>query len=457
MISPPGSSPARPWRPLLSGELARGANAAIDDIAADLAGLAGLDSRPAAAGSSRDLSLSGGLAGIALFFAYLHFARPGEGHDDTAMAFLERAIDGTAELPVGSGLYGGFAGVAWTLEHLNGRLFDPEDEDPGAEIATVLQGYLGTSPWYGDYDLIGGLVGFGVYALERLPRPGGRECIEGILARLAETSEERPDGLSWHTPSERTGPLQRDTYPEGHYNLGVAHGVPGVVGFLGEAVAAGLPGATTAAARRLLGRAHDWVSAQRLPADAGSIFPYNFAPGIEPAATRLAWCYGDLGIAASLLAAARSAGEPAWESEALAVARHAAARPIAGSGVIDAGLCHGAAGDAHLFNRLYQAAGDGEIATEIATAARGWFEQALALRHPGEGIGGFRAWLPMSADGMSDLGWIDDPGFLTGSAGIGLALLAATTEVDPVWDRLLLTAIRGGPGGYRVLQTIANS
>jgi hypothetical protein len=42
---------------------------------------------------------------------------------------------------------------------------------------------------------------------------------------------------------------------------------------------------------------------------------------------------------------------------------------------------------------------------------------------------------------MSELGWKDDPGFLTGSAGIGLALLAATTAVAPDWDRVLLTAI----------------
>ncbi|HEV7518071.1 MAG TPA: lanthionine synthetase LanC family protein, partial [Thermoanaerobaculia bacterium] len=365
-MNAPSPRPARPWRPVLEGDLARAANAAIDDIAASLApslapSLASptdMASDPAGFGSSRDLSLAGGLAGVALFFSYLHFARPGRGHDDTAMTLLERAIAGTAELPVSAGLYGGFAGVAWTLEHLNGRLFDPEGEDPGEEIATVLRDYLGSSPWQSDYDLIGGLVGFGGYALERGPRPGGRECLEEIVARLAETAEERPVGISWHTPSERTGLLQRDTYPAGYYNLGVAHGVPGVIGLLGEACAAGLPAAAAGEARRLLGGACAWVLSQRLPPGAASLFPYNFAPGSEPFPTRLAWCYGDLGIAAALLAAARAAEEPDLAAEALAVARHAAARPAEGAGVVDAGLCHGAAGVAHLFNCLYQASGD---------------------------------------------------------------------------------------------------
>ena len=36
------------------------------------------------------------------------------------------------------------------------------------------------------------------------------------------------------------------------------------------------------------------------------------------------------------------------------------------------------------------------------------------------------------------LDWCDDPGFLTGSAGIGLALLAAISQDPPQWDQLLL-------------------
>ena len=42
-----------------------------------------------------------------------------------------------------------------------------------------------------DYDLIIGLVGIGVYALERLPRTSARECIELIVDRLDETAVRR--------------------------------------------------------------------------------------------------------------------------------------------------------------------------------------------------------------------------------------------------------------------------
>jgi hypothetical protein len=38
--------------------------------------------------------------------------------------------------------------------------------------------------------------------------------------------------------------------------------------------------------------------------------------------------------------------------------------------------------------------------------------------------------------------WEEDPSFLTGAAGIGLALLAMVAPTPPRWDGVLLTAIR---------------
>jgi hypothetical protein len=119
--------------------------------------------------------------------------------------------------------------------------------------------------------------------------------------------------------------------------------------------------------------------------------------------------------------------ESAWDAEALARARSL----MEGEG---AGLFDGAAGIAHLCNRLAQATGD-EWAARDARAA---FRLLLAMRRPGEGIGGFRARL---RDGRGRTLWADDPGFSRGASGIGLALLAAISEVEPAWDRLLLTRV----------------
>ena len=176
-----------------------------------------------------------------------------------------------------------------------------------------------------------------------------------------------------------------------------------------------------------------WLLARQLPAGKGSCFGTAFVAGEEPIASRLAWCYGDPGIAATLLVAARAAGEPAWEDKALEVARAAASRPAERSFVRDAGVCHGAAGLAHLFNRFWQASGE-EV---FRDAARFWIERTLELRSPGEGIAGFRAWHAMTG---STGQWAAVPGLLEGAAGVALVLLAAVSPVEPEWDRILLVS-----------------
>jgi hypothetical protein len=415
------------WRPVLPPALAERALEAVEAIAADLAA-----AEPSAltAHVARWFSLGHGKAGLALFFLYLDQARPGRSHDETALELLDQAIEGVGCHGLGPDLYGGFAGVAWVLEHLHRRLGDPAG-DPGEEVAARLVDLLGRSPWQEDFDLVSGLAGYGVWALERLPRPEGEEGLRRVMARLAETAERGPATVAWFSPPEMLPERVRSALPLGYYNTGVAHGVPGVIGFLGQALSAGV-----GEARELLGGAVRWLLDHRLPPGARSIFPSYLTPDAEPSPTRLAWCYGDAGVAAALLGAARRAGEPEWEREALAAARAAASRRGKETGVVDAGLCHGSAGLAHLFNRLYQASGD----PRLAEAAVFWIERTLEMRKPGDGIGGFRFW---EVDDAHELGWRADPGFLGGAAGVGLALLAAATPIEPAWDRLLLASISG--------------
>jgi hypothetical protein len=226
-------------------------------------------------------------------------------------------------------------------------------------------------------------------------------------------------------------PSYRTESPRGFYNLGLAHGVPGVIALLGGACAAGV---AVDAAMPLLEETVAWLLEQRLPEGERSWFGYWVGPDVVPQGSRLAWCYGDLGIAAALLYSARCVGEATWERAAVSIASAAAARPPEQAGVVDAGLCHGSAGVAHLFNRLYQATGE----EELASAARFWFTRTLAFQQAGRGIAGFSAWAQSRGGEMA---WVDEPSFLCGAAGIGLALLAATTPVAPDWDRTLMVAI----------------
>ena len=390
-------------------------------------------------GQQKDATLANGTAGLAVFFSYLATTWGEPGDAETATTLLERSIDALAAAPMTPGLFDGFTGIGWMAEHLDGRTEKGQEkaavqgdaDQASAEIDEAVDGFLRRPGDFTVYDLISGWAGWGIYALERMPSPWAREFLEALVLRFEELAVSRPEGISWPTPPWlRTHLKSQSSDSCEPFNLGVAHGVPAVIAVLASIYGAGV------ARRRawpLLEDAVAWLLAQRLPSQPqGPCFTNWSGAGASKRPSRLAWCYGDPGVAAVLLLASRRVGREDWERHALDIALCAAHRPAADSGVRDAGLCHGSAGLGHLFNRLYQATGE----PRLAHAARFWFLRTLEQRRQGEGIAGFAAYTR-----KGEAGGRVEPGFLAGAAGIGLALLAAVCEHEPQWDRILLTSV----------------
>jgi len=379
----------------------------------------------AAAEDLDDPGFGGGTAGLAAFFAYLGAATGGEEWTALAHRLMDHSIDAISERPLPPDLYEGFTGIAWTIRHLEGMLFEESDEedDPiGESVVTLLSR---PQPFErGDFDLIGGLSGYGIYAFDALPRPAARRSLELLVARLLEIGEPVDGGFSWFTPPEWMPDWQREEAPYGKYNLGASHGVAAVIAVLGMCAAAGV---MTPAQRSTLDRAVDWLLAQKQTGKSWC-FANAVIKDVPFHRDRLAWCYGDPGIAAALFVAARHCRDARWEAAALDVARTAARRPMEDSRVIDAGLCHGSAGLAHLFNRMHQASGD----PVLAESARAWFRYTVEMQRPGTGIAGYIFW---------ETDWKPLPGFLAGAAGVGLGLLGGVTSIEPAWDQFLAARV----------------
>ncbi|HSS48091.1 MAG TPA: lanthionine synthetase LanC family protein, partial [Thermoanaerobaculia bacterium] len=313
------------WQPLIAGKLAASVLEAVEDIANDLCAVA--PAPPPGMGAAEaalwQAALASGDAGRALFFAYLDFhceaARAGDAcllPDDYAARAVERrdrAIDGLEAGQPHAGLFAGLPGIAWVAEHLRGRLFDQEAE-AGDAVDEVVLGWLSRSPWEGDYDLLGGLAGLGVYAVERLPLPAAARSLEMVIEHLAASAKRTAAGAAWFTPPERLPPARRRGRPHGCFDLGAAHGAAGVIALLGAACHAGVAAGRTLplldeAVRRLL--------SHQTPDREEGRFPHFIARGAEARGSRLAWCYGDLGIAATLAVAGEGTRRPDWQSAAL--------------------------------------------------------------------------------------------------------------------------------------------
>jgi len=434
-------SRTRTWQPLLTGASALRARATLDAIAVALREPLPAYTSPGASEilqATANVCVAGGSAGIALFYRYLAEATAddpsAERYTERATFHLDRAMDAVGTVSMAPALYGGFTGIAWTLQHFqsaasedNATPSKTSNDDPLEEIDEALTSFLEDATSIAAFDLTDGLVGLGVYALERMPRPSARKLLRSVVDRLSALAEKVTPGAAWPTPPITPGgvpPLP------GRYNLGLAHGQPGVIAFLSQTWL--LEPDLRLRTEGLLSRAVAFLLTQQGQTRDGKRFPLSCGADAPTVAARCAWCYGDLGIATALLLAGRSLGEPSWERAAMDVALGASRLSVAESGVTDAGLCHGAAGLGHLFNRLWQDTGD----EQLQQAGTRWFNLALDMRQEGSGIAGFRM---DYRDGPHDeIIHREDPGLLTGTAGVGLALISATTDVEPDWDRLLL-------------------
>ena len=417
------------WQPLLDGSLRGQALETIGDIAEALRHPP--EPTPAEGHTTETtqalkLGLMTGRAGLAVFFAYLAEAGLHKDAEELAWDFLDESEAGLTEHWMGASLCEGFTGIAWAHAHLHQALSHARDRGELKDLDEALIALLRDWPSPDQYELLYGMVGIGVYALERLPRPRARTMLRLIVNRLEESAQRTTEGVAWLTP-------QTPGSPSREYNLGMSHGIPGVD------CAPALESCRSSESRRK----RAFCIAQRVGPLAPALSGFHRKTAADspppsrresrPPATRAAWCYGDPGVVAALLAAAKVLEQPDLEQEAIDLAVSAAARPPSESLIADAGICHGAAGLGQLYNRFFQMTGH----PALGAAARDFFAQAIEFRRPGTGIAGYA---PAPAPGSEDASAIDqnDAGLLSGAAGIGLALLAATTPVPPAWDRLLL-------------------
>lgn len=418
------------WQPLFVGSQSESILAVALDVAESVSKLP-----PGVAPS-----LSSGSAGIALFHAYLDRAVPDRGFGETAGGFISDAYLRLPQCRHVPGLYGGWTGVGFAVEHLSKMYESSSDDgdDPLDELDDRLVAFLRRpSNLPQEYDLVGGYVGMGVYALERLPRERAIEALTLIVHHLDRLGHNKGEGMSWHHSVDLLPVWTRPNFPTGWFNLGLAHGMPGIVGLLCQLIAANIE---TERTQEMLGLLLRWILAQRLPINANRYFPSIIGERGPTQTNRSAWCYGDPGVAITLFSAGTAVKDRSLEKLAIEMMQHVACREKAAHGVRDPMLCHGAIGLAHLYNRFYQAT----RLEQFADDARHWVLETLAYRTD-SGFGGFRSYLPTPETGTqqtSDEHWRVDPGFLTGSTGLALGLLAACTDCEPCWDRILLCSIR---------------
>jgi hypothetical protein len=254
-----------------------------------------------------------------------------------------------------------------------------------AAMRARLCGYVATRPWatcdvgWADYDLVTGPAGILLaFAADPAIDAASRVPLVAHLAQLCAEDDLRGLRVGQYRDEELRG------WNYGGINLGLAHGLPGVVAALRAAADVdGLTPVTESALRHLTGR----LLAESC-ADARGVLTWPFGsdgtagtaggtagtagrPSVRTvrrtASRREAWCYGCPGIAWTLWEAGRVLGEPELQAFAGRAAAsfidaydddfYLCARPGDDFDRETLGICHGAAGLLVIFDAFTRHAG----------------------------------------------------------------------------------------------------
>ncbi len=414
----------RPWQPVLEGPSVDRAWNVIDHIATALrAPPAPYD------GHIVDDLLRAGLfareAGFAVFYSYLARARQDDRElRELASSYLGQAVDRIDAIATERPQFSyGFAGTAWALQHLGDYLdAGGDDGDPLISVDTALAEVVAAKAADAPFMLNTGFVGYGLYALERMPRPSARHCLEAVCDKLVTAAEPDGDGARWRIRGQW---MVGETEPTDEHHTGIRSGAAGPIALLGAAARWGV---APERARATVARGTTWLWAQRrddrLPPVAGGT------------GERAGYSHGAAATAAAMLAGNQDT-DPATTACALAIGLAAANRD---PDVADSSLEAGTAGTALAFMRLHHATGD----PQFREAATRWLEALLAAYDPSIDLGGYRFHVPEWERrflATIPTGHRELPGISFGVAGIALTLLAAITPNAPDWDRMFLLSV----------------
>lgn len=317
----------------------------------------------------------------------------------------------------------GYPGMNMILRHLArlGFIAQDEETDEAIEDIAIVSGRHQLA--LRNFDLLYGATGLLHYLVRgHSSREAARNFYAAYLDSLEENALDIHGGTAWEDYYYRI--RENGT----GINMGLAHGVPATLKALLQMIPLVAQDDLLRVRSLIRSTCQFLIHSRNSKAGALSRYGGYFIPGGPEEISRLGWCYGDLSVAIILYQAGKLTGDLSVCSIAEDIAAATMVRQQPGDTMItDAGLCHGSAGVAHIYNKLWQATGQ----ARFREAADFWIGQTLAQATHADGIGGYKKYNPL------DKGYQTDAGFLEGAAGVGLALLSHITG-QSAWDDCLM-------------------
>jgi lantibiotic modifying enzyme len=301
---------------------------------------------------SKDYSLLGGNTGTALLFYYYWLYTKEDEYLEKGNKIILENFDKIKTLNNNMfSLCNGISGFLWAVDHLiNNGFIEGNSDELFEEYDTVIYSIMQSEINKGNYDFLHQASGMGLYFLAR-NTPQTRNYVESLICGLEKTAEIDDNGLKWRSFYHTS-----DNSGEEVYNLSLSHGIASIIALLGKAYQQNIAKEKT---KDMLCRAITFLLSKK--SDIPNEITKSFFPSVvymnenkKEYGSRLAWCYGDLGIGMALWQSSRSLQHKEWERISLDILLHTTTRTdLVKERVADGGICHGSSGIAHIYIIVY--------------------------------------------------------------------------------------------------------
>ena len=370
---------------------------------------------------TESFGLYSGEFGLLLFLFYYSRYSNNIKHTLLTEEYAEKLLNQLVEKEKLHTFCNGFSGILYLFEFLREKDFidmDVSDIQPLLDNHIVDRMRQDIQQSY--YDFMHGALGVGLCFLKRKTN---LEYIQELIDFLYHTAEKDTDNkiFKW----ESVTLVNKKSRAE--YNLALSHGISSIIVFLSRIIKNGLSEQKTV--EMLSGAVNYLLSQEQDFSRFGSYFPNYLIKNVEMpvAKSRMAWCYGDLGIGMALWQAGKAIDKTEWKDKGLEILLQSTQRrSFDETHVKDAGICHGSAGIALIYRRMFLET----RCEEFREAAQYWVNHTLQFSRFEDGLAGYKT--------LKKDGWICNYSLLGGISGVGLVLLSYIEDSQQDWDEMFL-------------------
>lgn len=361
-------------------------------------------------------SLLGGDLGDIIFL--YHYSRIDAHYESIADGLLEKMLQSLSMQPRIATYCNGLAGLGVGLLTLQQDGVISGVDSALGSIDPVISLSLASFVEDNNIDFMHGLIGIGFYLLER--NNSSKEYSVSNLSKIVDYLDKSKisDGaiVKWRYNEKK---LSKP------FNISLSHGVSSIVVFLCRLIKSGAFSENyNVKIKQMLQGAVQYLLSNRVDVDRlGCCFASSSIECDDyPHRSRLAWCYGDLGVATALLEAGNTLHDSSVRDIAIQVLLYSAKRrDIKANYVNDFCVCHGSVGIAQTFRSQGIALG----LRDLLDAANYWENDTLSrVVMDGQGRNTLLYYDPENG------GYRESCGILDGISGAGLYLLGEQTHLN---------------------------